>query len=1035
MKVQFKDVKLRKLKAAANDKPKKSKGKGSKKTASLPNWIWLKNDKGQSIQNVVFRKEFELSGAVKKARLYLAADNHAKVFVDGTEVLQSKDWSRIVFKDISPLLTQEKGKSKHVIAVEARNSEEVGTAGLLLKLAVDSGWRNSWTIQSDASWSASPKAAKGWKTTGFKGKWQTAQTIAPLGGGAWKTVTANTLKNASELREPTATAVESIKVAKGFKVDLLYSVPKAVQGSWVNMCTVPDGRLVVSDQYGGLYYVSLPDIGDNKKLKIDKINVDIGEAQGLLWAFDSLYVVVNRGRKYDSGVYRVKDTDGDGDVDKLETLRKLDGGGEHGPHAILVAPDQKSLYVVCGNGTKLTEIASSRVPQVWDEDLLLPRTHGRGFMRGRTAPGGYISRIDPDGKNWELVATGFRNEFDAALNANGDLFTYDADMEWDLNTPWYRPTRICHVVSGAEFGWRNGSGKWPSYYPDSLPGTVDIGPGSPTGVCFGYGAKFPAKYQRAMFINDWSYGKMYAVHFTPNGSSYSAVAEEFMSASPLPLTDVIIHPQDGALYFAIGGRNVQSGLYKVTYTGKESTQPAELEDASGKEARATRQALEQLHVGDHANAVATAWTHLSSNDRFLRNSARVAIERRPVSEWQDKALSENNPTASLTAIIALARQYKRPAKAPKTGIDTAAPNWEQLASSEEFAKRSALTNKVLARLDQLNWNDLSVSNQIALLRAYTLTFVRLGPPSSETRKHLIQKFDSHLPAKAHELNSELTQLLVHLQAPNAATKGVALLSAAPTQEEQIDLAKTLRHLNVGWTNELQEEYFHWFVKAGGFRGGASFGMFVQNIKKDAVKKLSGEQKTALKPILEAKLEGQSNPIAAKPRPIVKEWKMQELQPMVASGLKGRDFDNGRKLFGEANCFACHRFDGQGGAVGPDLTALAGRFSSRDIFESVVDPSKVISDQYAAVQIRTFDGKVVTGRIVNLANDSFRISENLLDPSNLTAVDRREIDEMQASKISMMPVGLLNTLNENEILDLMAYLLSRGDRNHSMFQGK
>ena len=82
----------------------------------------------------------------------------------------------------------------------------------------------------------------------------------------------------------------------------------------------------------------------------------------------------------------------------------------------------------------------------------------------------------------ELFCIGFRNEYDIALNRYGDLFTYDADMEWDMGSPWYRPTRICHVVSGGDYGWRSGTGKWPTYYEDSLPPVVDIGPGSPTGV-------------------------------------------------------------------------------------------------------------------------------------------------------------------------------------------------------------------------------------------------------------------------------------------------------------------------------------------------------------------------------------------------------------------------------------------------------------------------------------------------------------------------------------------------------------------------
>ena len=100
------------------------------------------------------------------------------------------------------------------------------------------------------------------------------------------------------------------------------------------------------------------------------------------------------------------------------------------------------------------------MPPVWGEDHLLPRMpDGNGFMKGVLGPGGAIYNVDPDGKNWELFSVGFRNQYDAAYNRHGELFTYDADMEWDINTPWYRPTRVCLVTSGSEFGWRNGAGK------------------------------------------------------------------------------------------------------------------------------------------------------------------------------------------------------------------------------------------------------------------------------------------------------------------------------------------------------------------------------------------------------------------------------------------------------------------------------------------------------------------------------------------------------------------------------------------------
>src|SRR4029078_3648106 len=103
---------------------------------------------------------------------------------------------------------------------------------------------------------------------------------------------------------------------------------------------------------------------------------------------------------------------------------------------------------VTAQPTRREPLSSSRLPRLWGEDHLLPRMpDGNGFMRDVLAPGGCIYRTDPDGKRWELLTNGFRNEVDAAYNHEGELFSYDADMEWDMNTPWYRPTRVCHVVS------------------------------------------------------------------------------------------------------------------------------------------------------------------------------------------------------------------------------------------------------------------------------------------------------------------------------------------------------------------------------------------------------------------------------------------------------------------------------------------------------------------------------------------------------------------------------------------------------------
>ncbi|MEX2027534.1 MAG: heme-binding protein, partial [Pirellulaceae bacterium] len=236
---------------------------------------------------------------------------------------------------------------------------------------------------------------------------------------------------AQEKLAASATPVDKIKVLKDFRVELLYSVPKEKEGSWVSLCNGPQGTLIACDQGGGLYRITPPahvgqvfnlpkeaDSGQVENLPhVEKIPVNIGQAQGLLWAFDSLYVVVN-GNEYKRGLYRVTDTNGDGELDNVTLLRELVGrAGEHGPHAVVAHPDGKSLVVLHGNQTPITEISGSRVPRVWGEDHLLPRMpDGRGFMAGVLGPGGAIYKVDPEGKNWELLCVGFRNEYDMAFN-------------------------------------------------------------------------------------------------------------------------------------------------------------------------------------------------------------------------------------------------------------------------------------------------------------------------------------------------------------------------------------------------------------------------------------------------------------------------------------------------------------------------------------------------------------------------------------------------------------------------------------------
>ena len=528
------------------------------------------------------------------------------------------------------------------------------------------------------------------------------------------------------------TVAGNFRTPPGFEVDMVYEVPFKEQGSWVCLCIDPKGRIIASDQYGKLYRVTLSSDPKAKAEKVEQLQIDIGMAQGM-YAFDNVLLInINGNGPSGPGVYRLTDTDANDQYDKIEHVIPIKGTGEHGPHAIIPGPDGK-IYFCGGNQSDVPEKATkSVVPRHWSEDHIVGRMpDARGFMKDRLAPGGWICRMDRDCTNVELMATGFRNEYDIAFNPQGDLFTYDADMEWDIGTPWYRPTRVNHAISGAEFGWRNGTGKWPDYYPDSFGAVANIGPGSPTGITFGTGTKFPAKYQQSLLICDWSYGIIYAVSMKADGASYTGTSEAMVSASPMAVTDLVVHAGDGAVYFAVGGRKTLSALYRLRYAGKESTAPAKLDEpADVVAARKLRRELEAFHAQPSEAAIAPAIAQLGNPDRSTRFAARIALEHLPVEKWREAALKVTEPQAVITAAMGLARSGSK-------------------------ADQAALLTKLTA----IDFDKLAPAIQLELLRAEELVFLRLAKADEAQRTALLKQLDSKFPTRNALVNRELANVL------------------------------------------------------------------------------------------------------------------------------------------------------------------------------------------------------------------------------------------------------------------------------------
>ncbi len=189
-----------------------------------------------------------------------------------------------------------------------------------------------------------------------------------------------------------------------------------------------------------------------------------------------------------------------------------------------------------------------------------------GHARGVKTPGGVVIRTDIEGKKVEQAAGGLRNAYDMAFNQQGDLFTFDSDMESDQGTAWYRPTNIYQIVSGGEYGWRSGWAKFPSHWMDQTPAVCKTGRGSPAGTVLYQHLQFPVRYQNTIFLADWSEGRILALKKQRSGASYVAQAEEFVKGKPLNVTDLSVG-EDGGLYFCTGGRGTSGGVFRITWRG------------------------------------------------------------------------------------------------------------------------------------------------------------------------------------------------------------------------------------------------------------------------------------------------------------------------------------------------------------------------------------------------------------------------------------------------------------------------------------
>ncbi len=719
-----------------------------------------------------------------------------------------------------------------------------------------------------------------------------------------------------------------IQAPEGFVVELVREA-KEEEDSWVGMTFDDKGRLFLGMESKGILRLTFS--GDETQNPpqvnaVEIVNDDLEECRGLLWAYDSLYANANDSK----GFYRLRDTTGDDRFDEKKLLLATGGGVGHGRNHLRLGPDGM-IYLTHGNDPLLApEDDSPASPfKNWGEDQLIPNPWDDSWNK-IPAPAGYILKTDRDGSSFVRLCGGLRNPLDMDFNREGEMFVYDADSEWDAGLAWYKPTRVLHIVSGGEYGWRRGTGKWPAYYPDSLPSSIDIGLGSPTGVGFAYESNFPPGWRDTFMIADWSYGRVIAVTLSPNGASYEGDKKTFLSGRPLNLTDFVFH--NGDMWFITGGRRTQSALYRVRWTGDKP-------DESREEPTITpeltlRRNLEKFHTEQSNEGLQLALNYLDHEDNFIAFAARVALENQPVDTWRHRIGDSDN------GLLALSR----------------------VGSHHD---QKAIVDQALKRIQQGKVDD---STLLTLLRTLQLTFIRHGAPSPAMQKRVREALLGKFPADTRPLNHELVELLVFLKTPGIIDPILTLTEKSEDTRDWSHCLVFLRYIKDGWTTEQRKRYLVALRRFEEFPGGRWYVRTAQDLRTGALAALTDQQKTELADLLEpAQPAVAAPPVTVDPAVFVADWKLSDFAEELRSGFGAPDPEAGRAAYHKAGCAACHRLASDEATnqaiLGPDLSGIAMRFDVGTMLESIIHPSRVIGDKYqnpAAPNISTMPPGLVNG---------------------------------------------------------------------------
>lgn len=797
-------------------------------------------------------------------------------------------------------------------------------------------------------------------------------------------------------------AENPFRVPEGFEITQ-FAGDNLTHDTWA-MTISEDGKVAVS----GPGYIKVL-LDTDKDGVADQAEVVFNRAHnphGLLWSGNDLLSVQPQ------GIFLHRTQPGQtlpgGDP---ELFYKLPGGGgEHGPHGIRRGPDGW-FYVACGNNTNIS----------------------KGNITTATSPitdpsQGTILRISPDGKQSEVIAHGFRNQYDLAFNQHGHLFTFDSDGERDHQLPWYSYCRVFHIRVGGHHGWllpgHQRSFNRPPYFFDSATRLNEIDRGSPTGVEVYRHTQFPEHYQDGLFFACWTYGRVYFSPLTPKGDSYESHDHETFLEPVGNLgfapSDLAVHPLTGDLYVSVGGRGTRGAVYRVSYpNGRKAAKPIALyetpRDWSIHKDRITApaplspdQALNLFEKAKDPSTRLNAIRHLMlTMGDISTNEARRRIDAGYTANKPDALALELRQKALSLLTMAFdpqnpghPQQYEIARLLAMLKADTSAAI-ERLASALSPSSHPTHDAHYLFCLSQMPGPRESVRDKIAN------GFLGIDRKIEERKLLTDRNWSVNLrDALKAQLGFDPETATRMAQAENISPASIQLLTLLP-EENRKSMAQAMASSMKGWNRE-------------------ALGFVEKHLPPSAIPPLLitlrdvWKSELHLRPDLIGFFSRHGN---EKDRKVALEFQRPptskiDLTPF-AQKMKIVDWEKGDSIKGQATyarygCTTCHSGNRR---LGPSLSNIAKRFSRDDLFRHINEPDLSLSDLYKATQITTAEGVYVGMKVYSSE------AQTILETGSNETIrfSRHDILSEQTPNRSPMPAGLLLGASTQELADLYAYL--------------